>query len=51
VFNLIDAEVFSKSDGDQLSDFGAIFDFDEAFDAPFRPEAGGTPTAMTARSL
>jgi len=36
VFNLIDADVFSKSDDDDLSDFDAVFDFDDAFDAPYR---------------
>jgi uncharacterized repeat protein (TIGR04138 family) len=39
VFNLIEAEVFSKSDDDQLSDFDSVFDFAEAFDAPYRPPA------------
>lgn len=51
VFNLIEAEVFSKSEEDQLSDFEAVFDFEEAFDAPFRPAAGGPTAAMTARAL
>jgi uncharacterized repeat protein (TIGR04138 family) len=37
VFNLIEADVFSKSDRDQLSDFDNVFDFTEAFDAPYRP--------------
>jgi uncharacterized repeat protein (TIGR04138 family) len=41
IFNLIEAEVFSKSDEDRLSDFEDVFDFDEAFDAPFRPEPDG----------
>jgi uncharacterized repeat protein (TIGR04138 family) len=40
VFNLIEAEVFSKSDEDKLSDFEDVFDFEEAFDAPFRPASG-----------
>ncbi len=49
VFNLIDAEVFSKSDEDRLSDFDNVFDFDEAFDAPFRPAPEGShPPAPTA---
>jgi len=50
VFNLIDAEVFSKSDDDQLSDFEAVIDFDEAFDAPFRPMAAGAPATLSAGS-
>ena len=37
VFNLIEADVFSKSDRDQLADFDNVFDFTEAFDAPYRP--------------
>jgi len=37
VFNLIETEVFSKSDQDRLSDFDGVFDFADAFDAPFRP--------------
>jgi uncharacterized repeat protein (TIGR04138 family) len=37
VFNLIEADVFSKSDQDQLADFDNVFDFTEAFDAPYRP--------------
>lgn len=51
VFNLIEAEVFSKSDEDQVSDFAGVFDFEEAFDAPYRPAAGGTrpPVASGAR--
>lgn len=39
VFNLIEVEVFSKSDDDQLADFDEVFGFDDAFDAPFRPAA------------
>lgn len=45
VFNLIEAEVFSKSENDQLSDFEGVFEFEEAFDAPFRPLAAVEPAA------
>lgn len=31
VFNLIDAEAFGKTDDDRISDFGAVYAFDEAF--------------------
>ncbi len=37
VFNLVEAGVFSKTDRDTLDEFRAGFDFDEAFQAPFRP--------------
>jgi len=46
IFNLIEAEVFSKSDEDRLSDFEDVFDFDQAFDAPFRPEPDGRRPAV-----
>jgi uncharacterized repeat protein (TIGR04138 family) len=37
VFNLIDYNVFSKTDSDRREDFTDIFDFDEAFVRPFQP--------------
>ncbi len=37
VFNLVEANVFSKTDRDTLDAFRVGFDFDEAFAAPFRP--------------
>ncbi len=37
VFNLVDANVFSKTDRDTAEAFAEGFDFDAAFDAPFRP--------------
>ena len=37
VFNLIDYNVFSKTDSDRREDFADIFDFDEAFVRPFQP--------------
>ncbi|GAB5559353.1 MAG: hypothetical protein SynsKO_10000 [Synoicihabitans sp.] len=37
VFNLIEYSVFSRNEGDKREDFGNIFTFEEAFDAPFRP--------------
>ena len=37
VFNLIDYNVFSKTDSDRREDFGEIYDFDEAFVKPFEP--------------
>ncbi len=38
VFNLVEANVFSKTDRDTAEEFRHGFDFDEAFSAPFRPE-------------
>lgn len=37
VFNLIEYNVFSKTDNDRREDFSDIFDFDEAFVKPFQP--------------
>lgn len=37
VFNLIEYNVFSKTDNDRREDFSDIFDFEEAFVKPFRP--------------
>lgn len=37
VFALIGEQVFGKQDSDTLEDFGDIFDFQEAFIAPFLP--------------
>jgi uncharacterized repeat protein (TIGR04138 family) len=36
VFNLIDYNVFSKTENDRREDFADIFDFDEAFVKPFQ---------------
>lgn len=37
VFNLIEYNVFSKTENDRPEDFGDQFDFDEAFVKPFQP--------------
>lgn len=37
VFNLIDYNVFSKTENDRREDFADIYDFDEAFVKPFVP--------------
>lgn len=37
VFNLIEYNVFSKTDSDRREDFTDVFDFDEAFVRPFQP--------------
>lgn len=40
VFNLIEYNVFSKTDSDRREDFANIYDFDEAFVKPFLPKTG-----------
>ena len=37
VFNLIEYNVFSKTDSDRREDFSDIYDFDDAFVKPFQP--------------
>lgn len=37
VFNLIEYNVFSKTENDRREDFSDIFEFDEAFVKPFQP--------------
>src|SRR5215207_498521 len=37
VFNLIEYNVFSKTDNDRREDFSDIFDFEDAFVKPFQP--------------
>ncbi|WP_438482071.1 Minf_1886 family protein [Oleiharenicola lentus] len=41
VFNLIDYNVFSKTDADRREDFANIYEFDEAFVKPFAPARSG----------
>ena len=38
VFNLIEYNVFSKTDSDRREDFADIYSFDDAFVKPFLPE-------------
>ncbi len=38
VFNLIGAGIFGKTEQDSMDDFKAVYDFQEAFAQPFRPE-------------
>ena len=37
VYNLIRMGRFSKTKGDKRSDFDGVYEFDEAFNGPFRP--------------
>ena len=39
VFNLIAAGIFGKTDEDSMDDFKAVYDFDDAFVKPFKPQA------------
>lgn len=43
VYNLIEYNVFSKTDSDRREDFADIFSFEEAFEQPFRPRARRLP--------
>lgn len=38
VFNLIEYNVFSKTESDRREDFAEIYDFDEVFVKPFQPK-------------
>ena len=38
VFNLVNAEVFGKTDEDTIESFRDVFNFAEVFVSPFRPE-------------
>jgi uncharacterized repeat protein (TIGR04138 family) len=43
VFNLIAAGIFGKTDEDSMDDFKAVYDFDDAFVKPFRPQPALKP--------
>jgi uncharacterized repeat protein (TIGR04138 family) len=48
VFNLIEYNIFSKTESDRREDFSDIYDFEDAFVKPFqparRPRGGGAST-------
>lgn len=46
VFNLIGAGIFGKTDQDSMDDFKSVYDFEEAFVAPFRPSAAMKPVSL-----
>lgn len=56
VFNLVQHNVLGRSDSDSIEDFREIYTFDEAFEAPFRPnpvtspESGGASRKRGTRS-
>lgn len=43
VYNLIDYNVFSKTESDSREDFANVFKFEDAFVAPFLPKARRLP--------
>lgn len=43
VYNLIEYNIFSKTDSDRREDFADVYAFDEAFEVPFRPRARRLP--------
>lgn len=43
VYNLIEYNVFSKTEEDRREDFADVYGFDEAFVAPFLPQARRLP--------
>ncbi len=44
VFNLVEAGLLGKSESDSPEDFRRVFDFDQAFRAPFRAKRPWTPS-------
>jgi uncharacterized repeat protein (TIGR04138 family) len=47
VFNLIEYNVFSKTETDRREDFADIYDFDEAFVKPFQPASTRRPRGQS----
>lgn len=47
VFNLIEYNVFSKTDSDRREDFADIYTFEDAFVKPFRPERAAPGLSST----
>ena len=37
VFNLVEYGIFGKTENDSIEDFNKVYDFEQAFDEPFRP--------------
>jgi uncharacterized repeat protein (TIGR04138 family) len=48
VFNLIEYNVFSKTESDRREDFSDIYDFDAAFVKPFEPARRPRPSGSSA---
>lgn len=50
VYNFIEYNVFSKTESDRREDFCEVYDFDDAFAAPFRPRERRLPLPSTAET-
>lgn len=48
VYNLIDYNVFSKTEGDRREDFADVYTFEDAFVRPFQPTARRLPMPSVA---
>lgn len=46
VFNLINAGIFGKTDQDSMDDFKAVYNFRDAFVAPFQPHSRDAAAEM-----
>ena len=44
VFNLVEFQVFGRTEDDRKEDFAGRFDFDDAFTAPFQPQKRWMPS-------
>lgn len=51
VFNLIEYNVFSKTENDRREDFADVFDFDDAFVKPFQPNRQRSRGAQSAEAM
>lgn len=51
VFNLIEYNVFSKTENDRREDFADVYDFDEAFVKPFQPARNRSRGATSAEAF
>jgi uncharacterized repeat protein (TIGR04138 family) len=51
VFNLIEYDVFSKTESDRREDFADIYTFDDAFVKPFLPKRKPAPPGAAAEAL
>lgn len=46
VFNLIETGAFSRSESDRVEDFENVYRFEDAFERPYLPTRGTTPTTL-----
>ncbi len=50
VFNLVESGKLGKTENDRKEDFAGGYDFETAFQAPFRPRAKGKPADRVSRA-